>query len=99
MLGNETVTVVRPGGRDQYGDPTGTATEFTVPGCLFAPGPSRELGLGAQQTVSDGTVYAPPGTDVRATDRVRVAGVLYSVVGDPQNWGAAAGVVVVLRKT
>lgn len=99
MAGNETVTVVRTPGRDAFGDPLpGSATEFDVAGCLFAPGPSRELGFAANQVDSDGTVYAPPGTDVLATDKVRVRERLYSVVGDPQDWGNDAGVVIVLRR-
>lgn len=98
-VGNETITVIRPPGRDPFGDllPGGTV-EFDVGGCLFAPGPSRELGFAANQVDSDGTVYAPPGTEVQATDRVRLRGRTYSVVGDPQDWGSSAGVVIVLRR-
>lgn len=93
----ETVTVVRPTGRDRFGDPKpGTATEFDVPGCLFAPGPSTEYALAANQVDTDATIYAPPGTAVLATDRIRARGDLYSVVGMPQVWGSF-GVVIVLR--
>lgn len=90
--------MLRPPGRDPFGDPLpGSIVEFDVAGCLVAPGPSRELGLGANQTDSDATVYAPPGVDIRATDRIRVAaGTEYAVVGEPQDWGSS-GVVVVLR--
>jgi hypothetical protein len=95
----ETVTVIRPPGNDEFGDPLpGTAVEFEVPGCLFAPGPSKEMGFAAATVDTDGTVYSPPGTDVLATDRVRVRGVVYSVVGHPQDWGRSAGVVIVLRR-
>lgn len=92
----ETVTVVRPGSRDKFGDETGPAVELAIAGCLFAPGPSAELHDAANQVDTDGTVYAPAGSDVRATDRLRIRGVLHQVVGDPQVWGAA-GVVVVVR--
>jgi hypothetical protein len=99
VAGNETVTVIRPPGRDPFGDPLpGTTVEFDVGGCLFAPGPSRELGFAANQVTSDGTIYAPPGTDVNPTDRVRVRDAVYSVVGEPQDWGAGVGVVIVLRR-
>lgn len=95
----ETVTVIRPPGRDAFGDPLpGDATEFDVPGCLFAPGPSQELGFAAATVDTDGTVYAPPDTDVRPTDRIRIRGAVYSVVGDPQNWGRSAGVVIPVRR-
>jgi hypothetical protein len=99
VIGSEPVVVISPPGRDRFGDPTpGSATEVEVPGCLFAPGPSRELGFAANQVDTDGTVYAPPGTVVHPTDQVRVHDQTYNVVGDPQDWGAGAGVVIVLRR-
>lgn len=93
----ETVTVIRPAGRDQFGDETGPPAEFDIDGCLFAPGPSQEAGLGAEQVRAEGHVYAPPGADVRATDRVRIRGQVYGVVGQPQDWGARFGLVVAVR--
>lgn len=99
MAGSETITVIRPPGRDPFGDPLpGDSSQFEVDGCLFAPGPSREVGFAAATVDTDGTVYAPPGTEVFATDRVRVRGQDFSVVGEPQDWGASAGVVIVLRR-
>jgi len=93
----ETVTVIRPPGRDRFGDLLPEASsEFDVPGCLFAPGPSKELGFAANTVDTDGTIYAPPGTEVLPTDQVRVRGDVYSVVGKPQVWGNA-GVVIVVR--
>lgn len=94
----ETVVVIRPTGRDQFGDPNpGTPAEFDLPGCLFAPGSTGEDNLAANQVRTDGTVYAPPGSDVLATDRMRVRGEVYEVVGHPQVWGTS-GVVVPLRR-
>ncbi len=93
----ETVTVIRPPARDRFGDQgAGTVVEFDIGGCLFAPGPSRETGFATQQVQSDGTVYGPPGMDVLATDRMRIRGDVYVVVGKPQVWGTT-GTVVVLR--
>lgn len=93
----ETVTVIRPPGRDPFGDPLpGTAQESDVAGCLFAPGTSREPGFADNQVDTDGTIYAPAGTDIRATDRVRIRGDEYSVVGKPQVWGTS-GVVTAVR--
>lgn len=97
MAERETVTVVRPGGRSPFGDDTGTAVEFDVEGCLFAPGPSAEPGFANNQVETDGTIYAPAGVLVRPTDRIRVRGLLYSVVGEPMDWGRS-GVVIVLRR-
>ncbi len=93
----ESVTVIRMAGRDAFGDPTSTATESVLEGCLFAPGPSRELGVAAAGVDTDATVYAQAGADVRASDRIRARGQIYTVVGDPQDWGSS-GVVIVLRK-
>lgn len=93
----ETVTVIRPPGRDNFGDPLpGSATEFAVDGCLFAPGPSQEPGFAANTIDTDGTIYAPPGADFLATDKVRIRGDVYTVVGKPQVWGSS-GVVVAVR--
>ncbi|MBQ1047856.1 hypothetical protein KBX50_05205 [Micromonospora sp. C51] len=93
-----TITVIRPPGRDAFGDPLpGTAIETLVPGCLFAPGPSTENQIAAMQVDSDATIYAPPGVDVRPTDRIRVRGEVYEVAGKPQDWGRA-GVVILLRQ-
>lgn len=93
-----TATVIRPPKPARFGDPgAGAPKTFTIDGCQFAPGPSRELVDGASQVSTDGTLYAPPGSDVLAIDRVVVLGNEYAVVGDPQPWGSA-GVVVVLKR-
>lgn len=90
--------MIRPPGRDRFGDRLpGAATETDLPGCLFAPGPSREVGFAANTVDTDGTIYAPPGSDVRETDQIRVRGEVYNVVGKPQVWGTS-GVVVALRR-
>lgn len=93
----ETVVIVRPPGKDRFGDPLpGDPLLIPVPGCMFAPGPSAENLNGANQVTADGTVYAPAGTDARANDQVLVRGDLYEVDGKPRDWGAS-GVVIVLR--
>lgn len=94
----ETVTIIRPTGRDPFGDPLpGTAEEIVLPGCLFAPGPSDEPGFPTQQVDTDATLYGPPGADVRPADKIRVRGDVYNVVGKPAVWGSF-GVVVRLRQ-
>ncbi len=95
-MAGETVTVIRPSAADAFGDRSGS-TEFTVDGCLFAPGPSAEMGVGSAGTDTDATIYAPAGVDVRSTDRIRARDRTYTVVGVPQDWGSA-GVVIVLRQ-
>lgn len=92
--------IVRPPGRDGFGDPLpGTAVEIPVPGCLFAPRSSAENLTGATQVGADGDVYAPAGTDARPTDQVRVRGELYEVDGRPADWGSSGVVIPVRRVT
>jgi hypothetical protein len=86
----DVVTIVRSGPptRDEYGnDKPGPPIEILISGCAFAPrsgtGGSTEL-TDARDTVITGfTLYAPYGTDIRATDRIRVGGQLYEVEGLP----------------
>lgn len=95
----ETVVVIRSLGKNRYGDPLpGTPEEFELEGCLFAPGPSQESTFASEQVETAGTVYAPPGSDVRPTDKLRIRGVVYEVVGDVQQWGVGAGTVIVLKR-
>jgi hypothetical protein len=103
VAGTETVTVIRPPGKDPFGDPLpGGQQTYDVPGCRFAPGPSREAGNSSGTVQSDGTVYARRDTaqvpgGIAATDLVQVRGTVYTVVGHPQDWGRA-GTVIVLRR-
>lgn len=98
-MDTETVTVVRPPGKDRFGDPIpGSTGETNVGGCLFAPGPSKEFLTGANQIKTDAAIYGPPGMDVRATDQIRARGELYEVAGTPQDWGSA-GTVIPLKRT
>lgn len=93
----ETITRIRPAEKDGFGDPVpGSGGELDLTGCLFAPGPSAEMLNGANQVDVDGTVYTPPGADVLATDRLRIRGDEYEVVGRPRNWGKA-GVEIVVK--
>lgn len=87
----DVVTIVRPGPstQDEYGnDKPGPPIEIPVTGCGIAPRDSTGSGSNeltdARDTVITGlTLYAPYGTDIRATDRIRVGGELYEVEGLP----------------
>jgi hypothetical protein len=102
----ETVTIVRTGTptQDQYGnDVAGSPTEIDVPGCAVAPRTSNEDVTGRDQVIEGLTVWMPAGTDVRPTDRVRRAGVLYDIDGDAGAWtspftGFAAPVQISLAR-
>ncbi|MGW7350947.1 hypothetical protein [Streptomyces sp. NPDC054784] len=96
-----TVTVVRTGtspGRDPRGQPLpGPDESFAVEGCVVTPRQENPQVGGDQQQARDTvvvgvTVYAPPGTDVRTTDKIRVltgpyADQLFEVTGEPGDWG------------
>lgn len=86
----DTVTILRPGAataQDIYGnDVPGAVTEIPIPGCALAPRDGTGSGVNeivdARDTVISGlTLYAPFGTDIRATDRVRVGADVYEVEG------------------
>lgn len=81
----ETVTIVRPGPatQDDYGnDVAGTPTEIDVAGVAVAPRTSTEDVQARDQVIEGLNVWLPAGTQVLATDRMRVRGVLYEVEGE-----------------
>lgn len=92
----ETVTRLREGpspGRDPLGSPLpGTVVETEIHGCVVTPREAAPTVGGEMQQARDTvvvglTVYAPPGTDIRTTDRIRIRGELYEVTGQPGDWG------------
>lgn len=92
----ETITIVRTGpspGRDELGMPIpGPVTEIDVPGCVAMPRPENiRIGTGPQQgrdsVITGWTVYAPPGTEIRTTDQLRIRGQLWEVTGETSVWG------------
>lgn len=106
----DTVTILRPGvsTRDVYqNDVPGTPTEISVTGCAVAPRDGTGAGtneiVDARDTVITGlTLWAPYGTDIRATDRVRVGSDIYEVEGHPGTFrspftGSTGPVVVALE--
>lgn len=96
MIG-ETVTILRPGSstRDSHGnDVPGADVETDVEHCAVWPTGSAGQGLGREQVqgrdqVEDRmSVLFPFGTEVRATDRLRIRGLLYQVTGVAQSWSS-----------
>lgn len=90
-----TVTVVRPGRRAQRGttvpDWDHPAMTLDVGGCgVQTPTTGEELD-GRTATTLGGTVYLPPGTDVRAGDAIDYNGHRYHVVGEPMVWESPTG--------
>lgn len=60
-----------------------------IPGCGIDPGGSTEpVEAGRTAVITTPTVYAPPGVDVRAGDRLQVRGRTYAVDGRPAEWAS-----------
>ncbi|MFF3324967.1 hypothetical protein [Streptomyces sp. NPDC002889] len=92
----ETVRIIRTGaspGRDPRGQPLpGPDESFDVKGCVITPRAETPSVGGDQQQARDTvivgwTVYAPAGTALRTTDRVRIRGVVCDITGEPGDWG------------
>lgn len=92
----ETVILLRAGAsasRDAVGIPVpGPVSEIPIHQCVVAPreelpapgGPEQQ---GRDTVIRGWTVYAPPGTSVLTTDRVRIRGEVCEITGNPASWG------------
>lgn len=64
--------------------------ELDIPNCSVQPSGTSLTQDGRVQGIQDGlTVYAPAGVDVMAGDRIRYAGNVYTINGDPLIWPGA----------
>lgn len=87
VIGGQTITIVHALGRDHFGDPLpGVPPETDVPGCVVQPHSSTEDTAGRDTVATTLTVWCPPGTAVRPTDRVRYDSRTYAVDGRPALW-------------
>ena len=101
----ETVTIIRRtlGAVDDYGNPTFTTSQISLPGCLVAWGSTNEP-VSADSTPIDSqmTLYAPAGTVIEPEDVFLIRGVEYVKDGQPQGWvsmlNVSKGVVLPLRR-
>jgi hypothetical protein len=86
----ETVGVIRPANVvDRYGDTTlvyGDAVTATIRHCAFDPGGTSETADGRTAVITKPTLYLPPGSDLRPSDRVVVRGRTYEAAGDAAVW-------------
>jgi len=83
-----TVTVLRSGGHDRYGNPL-PEEEHEIPGCAVAPGTTEDVSGRDPRTTVDYTVLAPAGTDVLGQDRIRLPapwGGTWQVDGEPRHF-------------
>jgi hypothetical protein len=92
-IGAQTITILRPPGRDLFGDPLpDPPAEIEVAGCSVQPDHSREDATGGRDTVTTTlTAWLPPGTDICSTDQVRHDGRVYAVDGAPARWVDLSG--------
>jgi hypothetical protein len=90
-LGSDTVTVLRGRTRDNWGNLQGTDTETPVSGCSVQPLGGVEQTDRGELVVTNVTLFAPAGADIRATDRVRWLDDVYAVNGPPESWGDRIG--------
>jgi hypothetical protein len=99
LLHSITVTVLRGGGTDDYGDPiSGGVQRISVPGCAVAPraytGASSVSvdDRGRQGVIVGLTLYPPKVGQIRHTDNIEIAGVsegldgVFTVEGEPGDW-------------
>ena len=86
-----TVIRVRPGGQDRWGDRL-PDDELEIVGGTIAPSGTIEDGQFRSSATSEWTYFAPPGSDIRKTDRIRLPAKyspdtqLWDVVGDTAVW-------------
>jgi hypothetical protein len=84
----ETVLLRIPREYDTFGDPIpGTGQDVPIEGCLFAPGPGREVEVYAAQVIADGTVFVPPeAPTITNRHRLVIRGEEYEVSARPRVW-------------
>lgn len=83
-------------------DYTATPAEASVGGCWYEPVTSSEDMDGRDAVGTGYTVAAPAGVDVLSTDRLRIEGDVYEIVGAPLSipspTGALASTKIVTRR-
>lgn len=89
-LGNESIEILDDPPTDRHGDPTGPPVVTRVDGCNWQPRTSSEDNDQRTMVITGYTLWAPVGTVVKATSRIRRPpgpdGALYEVDGEPGDW-------------
>lgn len=92
---NDTVMVIRAPLVDRRGTQVrdwDSAEQIEIGGCSVQPSQSTRDFDGRTLSVSeDWTLYAPPGADIRAGDRIAWRGVTYELNGSPMLWESPTG--------
>jgi hypothetical protein len=93
----DTITRVRaPLVTDEYGTLSterdwAHGVETAIANCSVQPVTSKEYDAGREAVTIRWRIFAPAGTDLLASDRVRFSSVLYELDGDGQAWPSATG--------
>lgn len=111
LVATRGLTILRDSatGVDDYGMDTVSTSEIAVAGCAWWPSATSEASQGRDTVSTRMQAILPGGTDIRATDRVRLdgdeyfPGATWRVEGDPQqHWspltGSTGGTTVWLEK-
>ncbi|MBO4390393.1 MAG: hypothetical protein J5825_06005 [Lachnospiraceae bacterium] len=91
------ITIIRPGTATSRGSSVydwSNPTSWVVSNCSVQPASTGLSQDGRVLGINEGyTVYLPPGTDVKAGDRVEFEGETYTILGRPKPWVSATGAV------
>lgn len=89
------ITRIRPGAKTSRGSVIpdwANAETITITGCSVQPAGTSLSQDGRVLGVTDGlTAYLPPGSDVKAGDRIEYQGETYTINGVPRVWVSATG--------
>ena len=87
------ITRIRPGTKGSRGSTIpdwSKATELVIKGCSVQPATTSLSQDGRVLGIAEGwTAYLPEGSDVKAGDRIRFEGEIYTINGEPKKWTAA----------
>jgi len=93
----ETVTRLRaPYVTDEYGNESSTrdwalAVPLTISPCSVQPMVGAETLIDRDAVANRWIIYAPPGADIKPTDRIVHNGTTYEVRSDIRRWPSASG--------
>lgn len=78
-------TLADDGHGNQVPDWTSPA-ELPIAGCSVQPGATVEDRQNRDSVLIAFTVYVPAGSDVLATDRIRIGSAVFEIDGEPERW-------------
>lgn len=82
-LGSESVERLRPNGQAGRHGARAAETATRISSVALVPRFASEESGNTNTTITGYTLYCPPATDLKATDRVRARGQVWEIDGDP----------------